>query len=377
MSSANGRGGRRRRILNEGRLANDQTAQTDGENEGAAGQAPRFAPAADSVSFGIARRLLPISGATLSCVAVGGVALTAGLVALDRTQTSIAQAAGLELSSALLAPLNMASGSSLAAWFTSSMALVIAGLSAILFGLRRHRSDDLGGVYRWWMPAALLSVIASMSFATGLHHMVAAAIGNAVGWSPLSGHTFWWLMPAAVVSGPLAVLIVRDMRESKLALSSAGLGLAAVVVALSAHMGWAPSSMAAELPVISAAALLIGLILMVVAQLSYARRMVLEADGKIEKPLKRLPAAKEEKNPQKQKGKSEAEQPSTVSETVEPEPKKKGRKQRKAAAESTQWVDGSQDGFEESYDDEEQPRKLTKAERKRLRRLKERQNRAA
>lgn len=376
MSSANGRGGRRRRILNDGRMTDEIAAQANGENEGAGGT-PRFAPPEGSVSFGIARRLLPIGGASLCGIAIAGTAAIAGLVALDKYQVAVTQAIGVELSVQTATPLDLTSPNSLAVWLASSLALAIAGLSAVVFGLRRHRSDDLTGVYRWWMPAGLLAVATSVCLATGMHHVVATAIGEAVGWSPLAGHAFWWLMPAVAFGGPVAAFALLDLRESKFALGAASAAMVSVVIALCAHMGWAPGTLKAELPVITAAALLVGLLSVAWAQLAYARRMVLEADGKVSKPEKPVATLKmenetaaEKDNPKKTA--TAKLQPAKAAAT------KPSQKKQQVAAESTQWVDGSQGDYGEAYDDDEdRPRKLTKAERKRLRRLKERQNRAA
>ncbi|MEN1681731.1 MAG: hypothetical protein AAGJ46_19280, partial [Planctomycetota bacterium] len=238
----------------------------------------------------------------------------------------------------------------------------------------------------------------------GGHAIAAGIIAERVGWSPLPADAFWWLLPAAIVIGGLATRVFFDLKESRLTAAAAILSAVFCGIALAGGIGFALPIDVAE-PVVTAAATQLAIGLAAVSLLAYSRRIVLEATGVLAAPAKR--EAKSETTEQgeevelkpapkpsrKAKAAASAATPakptlatstaSTSTSTKASTPKSNARatQPRTAAkkaepAQETQWVDGSQ-GEMDDYGDEGTPRKLSKAERKRLRRQKARQNRAA
>ena len=376
MSSATARGDRRRRMLNAG--ANSEASTTPGDDR-PAGVTRRYAPDEASVSFGLARRVLPTGAWSLAGVALGSIAIVAGLVAGDVYQASLANYLG-----ASAQPLfDFSHPMSLAGWCISAVALSIMGLCGVLFGMRRQRSDDMKGVYRWWMTGVLATAAVSLCLATGLHQVIATALAAKVGWSPLAGDAFWWLAPALLGPGLVAIRLFFDLKESRLAAFAGAVAIVAGSIAVAASIGWLPASLAPNTTTIEVAALLVALVATGVSLLGYIRRIVIEADGKIAAPIRHKPAVKqkrEEAAPEVKLAattKSQPDEPKTTKSTAKQ--RREQRRKAKPDASQTQWVDGSQGAVDDDYGDEDagRPRKLTKAERKRLRKLKERQNRAA
>lgn len=387
MSAAAGRGDRRRRILSEGRLtlAAIEEISSDDQPRSATPQR-RYAPGPGSVSFGVARRLLPTTGGALAGFLLAGLFVGGGLIATHLYQDKIAASLG-ESSDAqtnLRPILDVARPTSLLAWVTTTLTLATAALCVIVFGLRRHRSDDLRGVYRWWMPAAVVCLAASVCQATGLHNALATVIAINVGWTALPGSAIWWLLPTLLIATPLAVRVIIDLKESRLALSAALLAAACFGVALVAKLGGTPAAWAASGTVIVAGALHLGLLATLLSQLAYTRRILQEAGGQIAPPAKAKLVASSTAESQQAERESQEVKPVAVGTSNHLETKRRSdrvspQEPPRVAAE-TQWVDGSQADYQDAYEDEGDGatrRKLSKSERKRLRKQKARGNRAA
>lgn len=394
MTLVSGRADRRRRILNDGRLGTDaeiESSATASDSDAKPGNLRRYAPEASSVSFGIATRLLPTNPWALAGASLGGLLVTGLLVAGELYRTQLSETLGATAA----ALFDLSSPTSLAAFSRLLLSLLVFGISGVVFGLRRQRSDDLKGVYRWWLTATFACGIVALSLATGLHKVVASGIAAQVGWSPIANNAFWWLAPSVLLGGGLVGRLFFDLKECRLAATTVVLGVIASGVAAAASQGWAPAAITDLLPVIEFGATQFALLAAAFALLAYSRRIVLEAEGRAAAPVKRdvatKPLATEEKPEQKQPTKAAKSKPKAAAATVQSPPaaasapenasQKKPRiaaetKRSKPAAASTEWVDGSQGGGDD-YDDDHAPRKLSKAERKRLRRQKARQGRAA
>lgn len=373
MTLASGRADRRRRILSDGRLAGDTETDTNPTGGGAKATGPRrYAPDASSVSFGVAGRVLPTGAWSLAGFTLAGVLGTAALVAGEVYRSILVGVLG-ERSDALL---SVTSATSLAALSQTLLAFTIVGLCGVVFGLRRHRSDDLRGVYRWWVPATLASAAVAVCLTTGLHGVAASAIASRVGWSPLAGDAFWWMAPATLLLGGLGGRMFFDVKESRLATAGAVIATLSAGVAIVASQGWAPSSLTPHARVIEFAATNGFLLATAFALLAYARRIVLEAGGRAAAPVKRVRPAKQPKAT-KTEAKEEPKKPAAASRPAAKTETPRIASETAHPSSSTQWVDGSEGDVDDYGDDDSPRRKLSKAERKRLRRQKARENRAA
>ncbi|MEN1682188.1 MAG: hypothetical protein AAGJ46_21645, partial [Planctomycetota bacterium] len=147
MTRVLGRDDRRRRILSEARLSD---SDGDGPTLDGHGHAPRYSPPAGSASFAIASRVLPTGAGSLSASVAALLLLTGALGAAGHYHAEIAEAAGPQVAGLIDPSLP----TSLPVMACTVLGLAVAGLCGVVFGLRRHRSDDLRGVYRWWAVAA-------------------------------------------------------------------------------------------------------------------------------------------------------------------------------------------------------------------------------
>jgi hypothetical protein len=252
----------------------------------------------------------------------------------------------------------------------------------MVYSIRRHRIDDIRGRYRVWLAAALGCVVLSANSVTGLHQIVADVMGATIGWTAMREGAVWWI--AACM--PLAWIFARvllDVRECRV---GAALFVGAVVcyaVAAARFFGFGPVAEARLEPILIAAPVSIGHLFVLAGIVSYARFVVLDAQGLVTvrrraTTKKSAPAAAPKKSAAQA---TQTKAASTLS-LAAVETAKQASFTLKRPADSSQWVDGSRperkrfDDDDEDEDSSDGDRKLSKSDRKRLRKLKA-QNRAA
>lgn len=394
------RTGRRRRMLQEGAAAS--TTPAGGEPQAATHR--RYTPPEGSASFAVAGGVLPRSPLALTGLAVLLVVAITMLVGVDGLGIDIAKS-GVSAQAAQLLMIDQPGG--LARWYEGSLWLAVAVQSILLFGLRKHRTNDTGGAYRWWLVVAGVAIGMSLGVATQAQGVVATQLAGLTGFSPLASDAFWWFAPGALVLLGVGVRSLLEVRESRLAGLSGGLSLTLLGLGGLASAGLTPSALAGFSPLLAAPMLgpiasLAGVSLGLICLLGYSRRIVRETLGELApprtavKPVAAEKAAAEQASDEvettaspKAKRTAPAKHVMKVAErtreakpTDEPElvpTAAQRRAERKRAAEAAKqetaddnrWVSGPE-GDEEYGDDGPERRKLSKAERKRLRREKQR-----
>lgn len=82
---------------------------------------------------------------------------------------------------------------SLPAWIAHASLFLAAGFATAVRSIRRHRRDDYVGRYRAWGWLAALFVLASLAAAMPLGPLVNAALGDATGIRPGPAGAGWWV----------------------------------------------------------------------------------------------------------------------------------------------------------------------------------------
>jgi hypothetical protein len=277
-------------------------------------------------------------------------------------------------------PLDLAIAGSMADWVTAVVLLLATATCLLIYSIRRHRIDDYRGRYRVWFAASVACLVLSANSVAGLHNLLAQTLGHCTGWTALRSGAAWWLILAGP---PLAWITVRaffDLKECRLAASLIAGAFACYAIAAASYFGFIPAAEPRMETLLEGVSVLLGHWLVLAAATTYARYVVLDAQGLIARQ-----AGSAKRRTEKPTAKSETQQasktPATVlsvagysrAKTLQIQP-------AKTPADSKSWIDGSRPE-RESYDDADDddssgPSRLSKSERKRLRKLKA-QNRAA
>jgi hypothetical protein len=251
--------------------------------------------------------------------------------------------------------------------------------------IRRHRVDDERGRYRIWRWAAVACVVASANSVAGFHEILSLILSRATGWNGPSA--LWWLILCGAPITWIAFKCLLDVKESGLSCTLLVAAGSAYAIAAVGALGWFSQVDRDLAGTLAGAAELFGHWLMLSSTIAYARHVVIDAEGGLEVRRNLAKAAESGKvNPQ----------PAGLTQAVrtdDPEPGLRIHRGSpaenhptativpvKTPAKPSQWVNGSRrerDRYEDDdHDGEQGDRKLSKAERKQLRKLKAR-NRAA
>ena len=409
------RAGRRRRLLHEG--ANEASSASNKQaSETSSASGVRYAPAADSLSFSIARSLFPQTPAQITLVTIG----TLGIVGLAALAAYLGLQSPEENNYPFTTLFAFNGTGTFGTWIASTLWLAVGFVAYVIYGLRRHKMDDLKSQYRWWIVAALSAVLMSFITSVSFHDLFANQMTAIVGWSALKNHAFWWLLSGVFLCGGLVIRMSMEQVESKASVALVVIAVLVTSVGWALEAGLVPESVQASYEWLGYAWLgsamsTLGTACLLLGNLMYARNIVREADGLIARPEKTT-ASKSSASSSKASGKAQAssgkvenpslrksksaeptveEEPSTISiaestvydskaaETEQYYPSKAERraeaKRRKKEALAQQadeadsrWVSGSESDYQDEYDDSDRPRKLSKAQRKRLRKQKAR-----
>ena len=365
------RNGRRRRVLNEEALSASSAHvayRAAARDDHATDDAPRYSEAAGVEHHPQVTDFLPRRFRSIALLAVVAIGSVAAAEALHWFVAPVVAGYAPEIA----VPLELGAPGGVAAWLSAVVLLLTAAVCSLTYSLRRHRINDFRGRYRIWLVAAFACVFLSINSVAPFHRLIAAAATHYTGWTALRENAVWWLIVGGLPLGWIALRSWIDARESALAATAFTLALASYGVALASFLvGWPVAEPGGRL-MVTAGATLAGHWALFVGAVSYGRFVVLDAQGLI--PARRRPS-------QSRSGTAVGNGSSAGSEATVPTPSADASSafqqqlretERRSPAESrpTQWVDGSQPVDEEEDDDGPRDRKLSKAERKRLRKLK-------
>ncbi|MBM4010599.1 MAG: hypothetical protein FJ286_04345 [Planctomycetes bacterium] len=294
------------------------------------------------LSLAVAAILLPLAGAIAASTAeqfLGHGPFTGG----GRFARTVAAAGAL---------FDARGVNALQSWLAQAYLLLAAGVALIVRLMRRHRRDDFKGRFRaWGWMAAVLAAVA-LAGAVPVGRLVAAVLADSTGVVLGPGGIGWWIVISSAVVLAVALWAVLPLHERLATAFLLGLALG----------GWGTSAAATWLAdgrervvVAGAAAWSLAAGFALVAMLAAARSVIREVRGQcgVRKPKAEKPA---------KPVKADVAKP-TLQATDEDE----------ADAPDFQPLTGraSGDDSETEYTDgsEQEHRHLSKAERKRLRKL--------
>ena len=356
MAGKRTREGRRRRVLCEEVRAHAEYP-IDGTTDAVDDDAPRYGEQANIENHPQITDYIPRRRRAVVKI-VSGVLLVA---AAGQTLAHYAEAAAASVPGITADAVRQQVADGLLAWMAAVVLLMTAATMRVIHSLRRHRVDDQHGRYRVWRWAALAALACSVNAVISGHVVLASAAAESIGWSMTTGAAEWWLAPAALLGVWILSRLMLELAESRSALVLAIAALACYGVAAAGALSCNPEFLADWSDSLTRSLPLIGHALVFGAVLSFARHVVLDVQGLIEHSRK-PPAESRTAATAEAAGVDDRTTTREAAATLKAPEEQNGG----AAKPHAEWVDGS----EPEERDERPSRKLSKAERKRLRKQK-------
>ncbi|MCY3014417.1 MAG: hypothetical protein NT171_06895 [Planctomycetota bacterium] len=338
------------------------------------GREPRrpfdYSPEARPEQQGALATILPTRPSRLGVALVGIVVVTATTLILGGWPAAIetiGRFAGARFTRtvAVLRELLDLRGLVLGGWLAQMFLLGAASVALSIRGMRRHRKDARCGRSRAWLAMAIVLTVASMAGTLPIGKLVSTFLVEATGRSFGPEGFGWWVAIAGSVTGIVTLWILLPLHQRLvpgfwLLLGLAGWSAAAAVPRLGG-IGWVGAGQN-DLALAGAGAWVVGSAAMLAAMLTAARGVIREVRGEIKAPP--VGTAKDERGPKVVKTEAvtrQAKAPEPVFEPVDTDDD--GAPQSAAEGSETGYTDGS------DAEDEYASRPLSKAEKKRLRKM--------
>jgi hypothetical protein len=354
------RGGRRRRVLNDEVRSASGLAIAAYQAQNADFEAPRYAEQAGVEHHPQVTDFVPRRSRAVLMTLAAGFGVAAGAQTLSHYSSELAAAMpGLPGRNWAA---ELAGGA--VAW-VSAMSLAIAALLArLVHSLRRHRVDDYRGAYRIWRWVGWCAVLASVDSVVQLHTLLAQWAVSTTGWTFTSQGSEWWLAPVAAVGIWMLVKLAYEVVESRGTTAVLSLAAACYALAAAGALGWSPGLLGPWSEALAFAMPLAGHTLALAALMIFARYVVLDVQGLIEHPLR--PAAAQPPSEPAPGAKTAAivtATPLAGAPTLAAQRAASTPQVHASASAPNVWADGDDDEEGELSGE----RRLSKAERKRLR----------
>jgi hypothetical protein len=387
-------------------LSGDLPANSDAapKANGKSEKAQRYTASAKRENHGRTTDLLPRRMLPLTMWYALGLILAAGLLFGFSSQRPT-EAVGV---SGMAELLDASKGGSLAGWFSSMAFLLSAVASVLIYSVRRHKVDDYRGRYRLWLWCALAWVAMSIDATANLHAPLSRAMAKATGWSALPDSAAWWIGIWGTILTILSLRLWFEMRECRIAMIAMLAVDALWITGLSIDFGWMPQSLmnATNASLVAVGCRLVAQVTLLMAIGLYARFVLLDAEGLLKARTAKAKREKATKKPKAEKAtdldrvaKVETSSGNTRIDAGHKSTNVAGNYNSSSSAGANSNSSSRYAGYDDldeddgyanrrakskSYDDEESEeddefgdgnRKLSKAERKRIRKQMRRQQR--
>ena len=362
-------GDRRRRVLfDDSSSATTKSVTASRSKRGRVRGAGTYSNAAQADCEARLVDFIPTRTYTLLVLFLLGLVVIAALVTLHQHHTTWCRA----FDSDCLAILNLAHHANLAAW-VSSAGLSLAALTAVLvYRVRRHQVDDYRAAYRVWLWAAGFLLVASANATAGLHEGIQGVLSHFAGTTLWDDGYVWWVVVVAAMGLPLALVLLMDMHRCR----AASLALIFAIVGYSSAAAMRLQFLVIEtspiyVEAISVAALMGHLALLMTLWI-FARHVFLGAQGKLQVRSSRKKTRKKSAH---NSSKPSSKPRSRSTQTARAKEKETPRR-TDLDVDSTRPTTGTDDDTDQS-EVAAHGKRLSKAERRRLRKQLRRQRNAA
>lgn len=354
--------------------------------------------------------LAPQHYGIIALLFLAGVTIVAGLETLYVYMPDLAR----RTPDGTIAAFDLAGEGSLAAWFSSATLLLAGVMSLLVYSIRRHKADDYHGRYRVWLWSAGCSLVMSMDESGSLHEGFKELMSYATGQRGFGDGSIWWVGAYALTLGAVGMRLLLEMCECRASTTALVFTGGCYGTAVLARLGFVMPDAPMQEIMLEEGCEMVGNLFLLLAAMLHARYVILDAQGLIPpKAAKPAKAPKADKPAKADKGEKKAEaaaKPAAEPESAgrswfrktkidpahnnPPPPKQQPSKNSPPAAVAAKATSRRADA-EQDYDYEDEPRgrqnrkpkasasdddaaygderRMTRAERKALRRERDRQ----
>jgi hypothetical protein len=278
---------RRRRLLTDELARSGDRPRCDAWPEEAA--APRQSSAYGDAEF-LQRqwRLLDLVPRRLWAIGLVFVALGAMVAGLEMAYSWMvdrAAAGGM-----VIVALDLGVKGSLACWLQTLLLLAAAVAAMLVYGVRRHRTDDYQGRYRIWFWAAACWFLMATDQAASLREGFRDAMIVVSGTRLWGDGSVWWVLAYALVLGAVGSRLLLDVWSCRLSTAALLAAAAGCCLAAANQLGWTWVDGGREQIMVRVGCAMGGSLMLLTAMGLHARYVVLDAEGLLPRPA---PAADE------------------------------------------------------------------------------------
>lgn len=234
--------------------------------------------------------LVPQRYGVLALLLMAGLAMTGGLEAAHYWLPQISRMTG---GSRLIA-LDLASDAALANWFSSTVLAMAAVTALVIYSVRRHRKDDYHGRYRVWLWAAALWALMSVDEATSLHEGLSELAAHFSG-DVRAGGILGWVAAYSLLFAAIGTRLFLEMRSCRLSSASLVAAAGCFVAAVIAKTRLVPALSGDYALMAEEGCEMLGDVFLLFAMAAHARFTILDAQGAITPKAKKAKSAKQEK----------------------------------------------------------------------------------
>lgn len=178
-----------------------------------------------------------------------------------------------------IAALDLTGPGSLGVWFSSTMLLLAAAVAVIVYSVRRYRKDDYQGHYRVWLWAAMCWLVLSVEQTAAVRVAFQEMMTLVTGTRLMGDGSMWWAVAYFFLLGGVGVRLLVDMRHCRLAFAALLLGVGGYGMAAMVQFGWIAPEDALRGVMLQHGATLVGNLLFLLAMVLTARYVILDAQG--------------------------------------------------------------------------------------------------
>lgn len=219
--------------------------------------------------------LIPKSPVAFLLWFLGGLAVVVGLEALYAWMPDLAAMT----TDGRVAAFDLDSEGSLGAWFSSTTLMAASLIALVVWSIRRHKPDDYHARYRVWAWAAAWWMLLAIDESASLHEGFKELAALLTGFRPGLDGSLWWVAAYLPPLSWLGVRLALEMKPCRSSLCALGATACCYAVAVVVHLGWLLPETGARGVMVEEGCEMLGNLFLALSMALHARYVILEAQG--------------------------------------------------------------------------------------------------